>query len=42
MKYKKPLIFAIAIIVIFVAIFSFWNWQREIANEPVRQQVEIR
>lgn len=42
MKTKKTIISVIALMVIFAAVFSIWHWQKEVDNQPVRQEREIR
>lgn len=42
MKYKKFLISLVAIIVIAVALYGVWAWQSDLANQPIRQEQEIR
>jgi len=42
MKYKKLLIFILAIIAIVAALVGVWSWQKDANLEPSRQDQEIR
>jgi len=42
MKTKKIIIFFVALVVIFATVFSVWQWQKKSAEQPVRENREIR
>jgi len=41
-KFKKTLIFVLAIVAIIVALWSVWGWLTSQADQPTRQANEIR
>jgi len=42
MKTKKIIISVVALLVIFAAVVSVWQWQKKAIDQPVRQDREIR